>query len=213
MYSLHDVKKEVEHSSPAAAEEEYFIGQLLTSEQACWDYLFRLKWPNGFVCPYCGYGHAYTITTRKQPLFECACCRHQTSLTAGTILEGTRTPLTKWFTAIHHISDPQAGINAVTLSRMLQVTYKTAWSMLHAIRRAMSQDESMLRLSDHVHVHSANLALCDSLTGIFTPPKTASVLIGVSLTEEGEPCRVQMQALESGDFRRGEPATEIIEEF
>lgn len=205
----------LENSSCSSGEkdEALLFLQLQASELACLDYLFRLKWPNGFVCPYCGHGHAYTITTRRQPLYECACCRHQTSLTAGTIMERSRTPLTKWFTAIHLISDPLSGINAVKLGRLLRVTYKTAWGMLHAIRQAMSQDENMLRLSGHVHVHSATLALWSYPIGIFVPPTTASVLVGVSLTEEGEPSVVQMQVLETADYQGGEPSISVMEEF
>lgn len=218
MQSCRGLKGEIEASMEngtylqGADDEELFLA-LQASEQACLDYLFHLKWPNGFVCPYCGHGHAYTITTRRQPLFECACCKHQTSLTAGTIMERSRTPLTKWFTAIHRISDQQTGFNAVALRDLIHVTYKTAWNMLHSIRQAMSQDENMLRLSGHVHVHSATLALWSCPIGIFVPPKTASVLIGVSLNEEGEPSRVQMQTLETADYQGGEPSTETIEEF
>lgn len=53
-------------------QEEALFLHLQSSEQACEEYLFHLKWPNGFVCPHCGHGHAYTIQTRKQPLYECA---------------------------------------------------------------------------------------------------------------------------------------------
>ncbi|MDF2937978.1 MAG: hypothetical protein K0Q90_3351 [Paenibacillaceae bacterium] len=194
-------------------EEDELYHRLQSSEQACSDYLYHLKWPNGFVCPYCGHGHAYTITTRRQPLYECACCRHQTSLTAGTIMERSRTPLTKWFTAICHISNPHEGINAVSLQHLLQVTYKTAWSMLHAIRQAMSHEESVLHLSGHVNAHSATLATWDSPIGIFTPPSTASVLVGVSLTEEGQPSRVHMQTLHIADYQGGEPSIEAIKDF
>lgn len=200
-------------TSPATMAENELFALLQSSEQACLDYLYHLKWPNGFVCPYCGHGHAYTITTRRQPLFECACCRHQTSLTTGTIMEQSRTPLTKWFTAIRCISDPAVGINAVSLQRLLHVTYKTAWSMLHAIREAMSQDENKLRLSGQVLAHSATLACWDIPVGIFTAPSTASVLIGVSLTAEGEISRVQMETLAPSQYEGGEPALGIMKEF
>lgn len=205
----------LESVSRAAGEEEQLFQQLMASEQDCAEYLFRLKWPNGFVCPYCGHGHAYAITTRRLPLYECACCRHQTSLIAGTIMEGTRTPLTKWFTAIHRISDPEKGINAVTLRNLLQVTYKTAWSMLHAIRSAMSQDKHMLRLTGNVLLHSANLTHWSppSSSVFIDPPKTPSVIVGISLTEENEPARVQMQALAAEDYRNGQLSSESIETF
>ena len=200
-------------TSSGTTEENELFDLLQSSELACLDYLYQLKWPNGFVCPYCGHGHAYTITTRRQPLFECGCCRHQTSLTAGTIMERSRTPLTKWFTAIRCMSNPSVGLNAVSLQRLLHVTYKTAWSMLHAIREAMSHDEGMLRLSGHVLAHSATLARWDIAVGYYIPPSTASVLVGVSLTEEGRISRVQMQALHASDYEGGEPSTEVITDF
>lgn len=198
-----------------AGEEEAFFHRLQESEEACAEYLHHLKWANGFACPYCGHGRAYTIRSRRQPLYECACCKHQTSLTAGTIMEGTRTPLTKWFTAIYHISDPVKGINAVTLSQLLQVTYKTAWSMLKAIRSAMSQEEHMLPLTGKVLIHSAVLTRWNppSSSVFIDPPRNPSVIVGVSLTDGEEPCGVQMQAIASEDYRNGQPSAESMEEF
>lgn len=198
---------------PVVSEEQAFWESLLDSERACSEYLFQLKWPQGFRCPYCSDGHAYTITTRKQPLYECASCGHQTSLTTGTIMERSRTPLTKWFTAIYHISNPHTGINAVALQHLLQVTYKTAWSMLHSIRQAMSEDGSMLPLSGHVQVHGATLALWEAAVGIFVPPATPSVLVGLSLTQEGKPAHVHMQAISSADYEGGQPSTEAFRDF
>jgi transposase-like protein len=193
--------------------EQAFWEQLLSSEQACSEYLFQLKWPEGFRCPYCGHGHAYTIHTRRLPLYECSHCKHQTSLTAGTLMERSRTPLTKWFTAIYYISNPHTGINAVALQHLLHVTYKTAWSMLHAIRQAMSHDESMLPLSGQVQVHGATLALWETAIGFFVPPATPSVLVGLSLTQEGKPARVRMQALCSTDYDGGQPSAEAFTDF
>lgn len=212
---LKSEEKKILHSipQPAAPEEQVFWESLLSSEQACSEYLFQLKWPQGFRCPSCSHGHAYTITTRKQPLYECSHCGHQTSLTAGTIMERSRTPLTKWFTAIYHISHPHAGINAVALQHLLQVTYKTAWSMLHSIRQAMSQDGSMLPLSGHVQVHGATLALWETAAGIFVPPTTPSVLVGLSLTEEGIPAYVRMQAISSTDYDGGQPSAEAFADY
>jgi hypothetical protein len=67
------------------------------SEQACWDYLLKLRWPEGFVCPRCG-GRTAWSTTRR--LLVCSGCQHQASVTAGTIFQDTRKPLTLWFRAM-----------------------------------------------------------------------------------------------------------------
>ena len=73
------------------------LDEKLATESACRDYLFQLRWPNGFVCPRCKGGAAWT-TSRN--LFVCGRCEYQASLTAGTIFQDTRKPLTLWFRAI-----------------------------------------------------------------------------------------------------------------
>lgn len=125
--------------------------QLLHNEAECNSFLFRMKWPSGFVCPRCHHGEAYVIKTRRLPLYDCRACRHQTSLTAGTIMEGSRTALWKWLTAIWLISRTDITINAVQLRSLIQVTYKTAWSMLHKIRTAINHADAARPLKGEVH--------------------------------------------------------------
>lgn len=127
----------------------------LFSEEACTDYLTQLKWPNGFSCPHCYYTQAYITRTRRLPLYECVNCRHQTSLTAGTVMEGSRTSLTKWFIALKLVSNPHQGISALALSRIIAVTYKTAWTMLHKIRYALGQAEASTQLEGSVILNDA----------------------------------------------------------
>lgn len=123
--------------------------QLLTSEKCCIAYFMKMKWPNGFACPNCGNGSYYTVSTRRLPLFQCRSCRHQTSLTAGTVMEGTRLPLLKWAKALQFLSR-RASINAVHLAEAIQVTYKTAWSILRKIRSAISQADAKKLLNGTV---------------------------------------------------------------
>ncbi len=105
-------------------------------EAACLRYLERLRWPEGFVCPKCS--HAGEAWRMKRGLLLCPKCRAQTSVTAGTIFEGTRKPLKLWFIAVWEITGHKYGANALTVKRMLGVkSYKTAWSWLHKLRRAM----------------------------------------------------------------------------
>lgn len=194
-------------------QEEAFFLRLQSSEQACEDYLYHLKWPNGFVCPYCGHGHAYTIHTRKQPLYECACCKHQTSLIAGTIMEGTRTSLSKWFTAIFYLANPKKNVNATVLTGLIHVTYKTAWSMLHAIRGALSEGKQLLPPTGRMCLHSETLTYSHPTSSLRDAPLNPSVIVCVSLTEQDEPCRVHMQAVQTEDYDEGQLSREIIEEF
>lgn len=117
------------------------------SESACYDYLYYSKWPNGFLCPRCSHDQAVVMTTRRMPLYQCRCCHHQTTLTAGTIMEGSRTPLRKWLSAFFFLSIAEFGVNALQMQTLLQVTYKTAWSICQKIRQAISQFDADQPLS------------------------------------------------------------------
>ncbi|WII38127.1 IS1595 family transposase [Paenibacillus thiaminolyticus] len=125
--------------------------QLSHNEAEINSFLFHMKWPSGFVCPRCHHGEAYVIKTRRLPLYDCRACRHQTSLIAGTIMEGSRTALWKWLTAIWLVSRTDLSFNAVQLRSLIQVTYKTAWSMLHKIRTAISRADTAQALEGEVH--------------------------------------------------------------
>ncbi|MEX2582137.1 MAG: IS1595 family transposase [Gemmatimonadota bacterium] len=104
-------------------------------EGACRRYLERLRWPGGFVCPKCGRSAEGWRTDRG---LICPGCRARTSVTAGTIFEGTRKPLKLWFIAAWEITGHKYGANALNVKRMLGVgSYKTAWAWLHKFRRAM----------------------------------------------------------------------------
>lgn len=164
----------------------------LTTESACSEYLYQLKWPNGFSCPSCGYWKAYRINTRRLPLFQCAGCSHQTSLIANTVMEGSRTPLTKWFLAIQLIADPLNGISALTLSSILRVTYKTAWSMLQKIRFAMGKFEFSEPLSGEVAINDASYARPTYCSNMRLHPRETPLLLGAELTN-GEPSRLAIE--------------------
>jgi len=112
-----------------------FIKRFLTEEQ-CRDYLYQLRWPEGFVCPKCK--QAFQPTSIGENLFQCSSCRHQTSVIAGTIFQDTRKSLQTWFTAIWWITTQKTGASAKGLQRVLGLkSYTTAWTWLHKIRKAM----------------------------------------------------------------------------
>lgn len=152
-------------------------------EEDCIDALFHAKWPDGFRCPHCHCPQAYVISTRKLPLYECRSCKAQTSLIAGTIMEGSRTPLRLWFQAIHLHARPRS-VNALELSNLIKVTYKTAWLICHKIRHAMSQADSEVLLTGVVRISDA---ICyKRLTSTFELHKQEQlVLIGTSDDLEG----------------------------
>lgn len=106
-----------------------------SSEEACRDYLYRLRWPNGFHCPHCGHSKTWPVGT---VLFQCARCDYQVSVIAGTIFHGTHKSLTIWFRAIWWLVGQKNGASALGLKNILGLgSYRTAWAWLHKIRRAM----------------------------------------------------------------------------
>jgi transposase-like protein len=106
------------------------------TEEACQEYLAACRWPEGYMCPRCGNGQAYALTTRRH--WQCTACRHQVSLTSGTILHNTKTPLTFWFWAAYLMTTDKRGLSATLLQHQLGLRrYETAWMMLHKLRRAM----------------------------------------------------------------------------
>ncbi|UVI31589.1 transposase [Paenibacillus spongiae] len=131
------------------------IRQTYNCEEACIDILYAEKWPHGYHCPRCGHHLAYTIRTRRLPLFECRSCHHQASLISSTVMEGSRTPLHKWFQAIYLVANPSIDINATLLAELVQVTYKTAWLILHKLRNVISQADSIEILNGNVKVNAA----------------------------------------------------------
>ncbi len=114
------------------------------TEKKCRKRLEALRWPEGFKCPRCGHNHAYFL--EKRMLYQCRACKFQTSLTSGTIMHKTRTPLLKWFWAIYLVSTDKRGFSALALSKKVNVGQKCAWSMLHKLRRAMEDRDSAYQL-------------------------------------------------------------------
>lgn len=120
------------------------------TDEACFDYLKHLRWPDGFHCPRCGHTEAYFMAKRK--VFQCVHCRHQTSVTAGTVFHGTHVPLRKWFWALYLVGSDKRGCSAKRLEKMIDVHYATAWLMVHKIRKAMRDRDSQYRLSDIIEM-------------------------------------------------------------
>ena len=105
-------------------------------EAVCLEYLAASRWPDGYRCPACGGDRAWVLARRH--LWQCAACGHQASVTAGTVLHGTRTPLPLWFWAAYLVTTLTPGISALQLQRQLAISrYERAWTMLHKLRRAM----------------------------------------------------------------------------
>ena len=120
------------------------------NEDDCFQYLKKLRWPEGFTCPQCGHTEAYFMKRRK--VFQCKNCRHQTSVTVNTIFHRTHVPLRKWFWAIFLVGTDKRGCSAKRLEKMIGVHYATAWLMIHKIRRAMKDRDTLYKLSNFIEM-------------------------------------------------------------
>lgn len=113
--------------------------EMFPDDDACVAFLAKLRWPEGFICPACKQASIPWNADRDRLI--CPICRHQTSVTAGTIFDKTRTPLKTWFEAAWHVSTAKSGMSAKTLERTIGTSYKVAWMMLHRFRVAMVNNE------------------------------------------------------------------------
>ncbi len=107
-----------------------------SDEASCVAFMFKRRWPEGFVCPACGKRRFAGLTSRPR-LYECLDCGRQTSITAGTAMHRSKLPLTVWFWAAHLMSTHSNGMLALQLQDQLGVTYKTAWLLAQKLRRSM----------------------------------------------------------------------------
>lgn len=149
------------------------------TEDACWDYLVRMRWPDGFVCPNCAGRKAWRT---ERSLFHCAGCGRQVSVTAGTVFQGTRKPLRVWFRAMWWVTSQKNGASAQGLQRSLGLaSYQTAWAWLHKLRRAMVRP-GRDRLSGLVEVDEAYVGGREEAPGRGAENKT---LVAIAVEKKG----------------------------
>lgn len=121
--------------------ENLLSGKHLNDEQAAYEHLAKIRWPEGPICVHCQSKKVYTLKVAgtKRVVLKCATCRKQFSATVGTIFERSHIPLSKWFMAFQLMSSSKKGMSAHQLHRMLDITYKSAWFLAHRIRHVMKQ--------------------------------------------------------------------------
>lgn len=170
-----------------------FFEQYGTDEQ-CREVLFHWKFPNGFVCPECASKSFCSLNTR--PLYQCNHCHHQTSVTSGTIFDSTKVPLTKWFLAIHLMTQMKTCISALELKRQLKVSYNTAWSLKHKIMQVMKERDDNKPLSGNIQIDDAFWGgeHHGGSRGRGSENKTPFVA-AVSTNEEGHPIAMNLNVL------------------
>jgi len=172
-----------------------------SSEEACRAYLFSLRWPKGFVCDACGNG-SYWSGTRGRLI--CKGCRHQTTVTAGTMFQDSRASLVLWFRAVWWVTSQKNGASALGLKRVLGLgSYETAWTWLHKLRRAMVRP-GRDRLAGRVEVDETYLGgLEEGVRGRETYKKA---LVVIAAQEDGRGIgRIRMRRVPdaSGDSLLG----------
>jgi len=127
------------------------------SEDKCEAALVASRWPEGFVCPACGSGAHGVFARSARRYWQCGACRHQCSAISGTIFESTKLPLTRWFLAMHLLTQSKNNVSALELKRHLGVCYKSAWLMKHKLMEVMRQREDSRQLDGRVEIDDAYL--------------------------------------------------------
>ena len=164
-----------------------------STEEDCRKRLFEMRFPNGFICPVCGCVEYYPLKALN--LYQCKSCRHQLSVTAGTVMHRSHLSLLIWFGAIYLISKDKRGCSAKQLSKELSLPYSTSWFLLHRIRSAMAQRDEKHQLTGLVELDDT----------YFGKPKKGGkrghgtdkikVVVAVSKTEDGKPCYIKMKVV------------------
>jgi len=177
---------------------------LYGTEDQCREAVIRWRWPSGFVCPVCAGKHHSFIKTRA--LYQCAACRHQTSVIAGTIFAATKVPLCSWFRAMYHLTQSKGGISSIELGRRLGVTQTTAWKIKHKLMQVMMERDATKRLTGRIEIDDAYLGgeRNGGKRGRGSPGKTP-IVAAVETTPQGTPIRLKLRRVKG--FRRAEIAT------
>ena len=129
--------------------------KMIPNEATCRAFFEELIWPDGRVCPNCGYERSYRINgaSTRSGLYECASCKRQFTVTTNTPMHSTKLPLFKWLLAIYYIINSSKGISSVYLARLIGVHQSTAWKMGHAIRKMMRMwGEKVIQLSGTIEM-------------------------------------------------------------
>lgn len=178
---------------PGMSMPEFF--QRYGSEAQCAAALAMQRWPLGFRCPRCSGAAHWIVGHGARKLYQCRGCRHQTSLTAGTLMDSTKLPLRTWFLAMFLIGQAKTGLSALALKRHLGTSYRTAWLVHQKVMRAMAERDSQTPLDGMVQVDDAYLGgECRGARGRGSPNKVPFVA-AVSTTDAGHPLHVKLSPI------------------
>jgi hypothetical protein len=182
-----------------------FMEQYGTDAQ-CEAALVAARWPQGFACPACGGSPSCSFRRQGRPYWQCASCRYQCSAISGTIFESTKLPLTRWFLAMHLLTQAKNNVSALELKRHLGVSYPTAWLVKHKLMEVMRLREDTRQLSGRVEIDDAYLGgeCSDGTTGRGSTNKVPFIA-AVQTTEDGKPV---LACFAQGPFTK-----QAVEEF
>jgi len=166
-----------------------------STEQACQKQLFNMKWPNGYRCEKCGSTRQTGISTRKLPLYQCSKCGYQASIIVNTVMEKTRTDLTKWFLAIYNSATDKRGYSATQLAKDIEVSYPTAWLMLHKIREAMGHRDAEYKLAGIIQLDDSYFGGPKKGGKRGRGTQKAKVVVGLSTNDAGNPEYIKMEVV------------------
>jgi len=173
--------------------------RMFPDDDACAAWLVSVRWPEGFECPRCGHHHGWALGG-KAHTFECARCHRQTSVTAGTVLHGSKLDLTVWFWAGYLMATHSNGISALQLQKQLAIgSYRSAWLLAAKLRKAMV-DPARAPLSGLIEVDETALAFRtknDPVAGGIGRSHTGKLLV-VGAVEVGDaPGRLRLAQIAS----------------
>jgi predicted RNA-binding Zn-ribbon protein involved in translation (DUF1610 family) len=174
------------------------LGRRFPDDDACAAYLEAKRWPNGFTCPACGSCSAWRLQTKRWT-FECRDCGRQTSVTAGTAMHGSKVPLRTWFYAAHLLATHSNGMSALQLQAKLGLgSYKTAWLLLHKLRRSMVDPDRTL-LEGDVEVDETTIPFRtkdDPLTGGQGRSQIGKIVVVGAVEVDGpRPGRIRLEVV------------------
>lgn len=158
------------------------------TEAQCHAALIASRWPTGFICTHCGGSRHCSFERKGLQYWQCSACHEQTTVTCGTIFQATKLPLTRWFLAMHLLTQAKNNVSALELKRHLGVRYKTAWLMKHKLMQVMCLREDTRQLEGRVEVDDAYLGgeLPGGKRGRGSQNKV-SFVAAVQTTDTGQP--------------------------
>lgn len=180
---------------------EVNFSALYGTENLCREAIARWRWPDGFACPACGCVDHCIVGPRQ--LYQCNACRRQTSLTAGTIFNATKVPLTTWFRAMYLMTQTKQGISSIELGRRLGVTQTTAWKIKTKLAEVMRIAGENDKLSGRIEMDDAYLGgeRSGGKTGRGSPGKKP-IVVAVQTDEKGRPRRIKLSRIPRFKRRR-----------